>query len=236
MSDFCFLSVMPTKPGEVSIKEFAVLWADGKTLEPFTDAHFVVDDPEAVRAEGDKAAGGSLDEALARALPLIEGGVLAGFAVGRDFMLLRGAYMRQGMTAPCVADAMEVHELAWSLKLRGKVEHLNFSSVALALGISVPCDARSRVFATHAVVKRLVRDATLGARLGALNADENSIAEKVIARLEQGRREYGPWDVNDGRDYKGEALEEVIDALHYCGAQLLRMDGLDARPRNARRD
>ncbi len=237
MSDLCFLSVLPTIPGQVSIKEIGLLWVDGETLEPLTDFHFVVDDPEAVRSEGDKAEGGSLDEALVRAVTLVEGAVLAGFAVSYDWMLLQGAYLRQGVELPRIAGAMDVCQLAWPLKLRGKVTDLAFSSVALALGISVSGDARSRVYATHRTAKRLVEEATLGARLNALNWDERSIACKVLGRLEQGREEYGPWNVNDGRDYRGEALEEALDGCIYCAAGLVasedgHRDTLPALPAN----
>jgi hypothetical protein len=238
MSDLCFLSVFPTKPGQVSIKEIGLLWVDSETLEPLMDSHFVVDDPEAVRGHGEAAErGGSLDEALARALPLLEGGVLAGFAVGLDWMLLQGAYVRQGLELPRIAGAMDVSQLAWPLRLRGGVTDLNFSSVALALGISVPGDARSRVYATRRIAKQLLGEARLGARLNALNWDERAIACKAIGRLEQGREEYGPWNVNDGRDYRGEALEEAMDGFLYCAAGLVAAedgfrDTLPALPAN----
>jgi hypothetical protein len=64
--------------------------------------------------------------------------------------------------------------------------------------------------------------ASIAARIEALEADERAIVEKLLDRIEQGRRVYGPWRVDDGRDYPAEALDEVIDALHYCAASLLR--------------
>ena len=226
MTDICFLSVVPTKTGEVSIKEIAALWVDGKTFEPLLEVYWGVDDPEAVLTKGETEqgdpGGDSLDEALAGAVPLLEGSVLAGFAVNFDWLLLRGAYMRQGIDAPRIKHTLEIQQLAWPLWLAGKIEDVDVPSVARALGVAADGDtARDRVFATHAIVKRLVQDATLGARLGALNATENSIAEKIIARLEQGREEYGPWDVNDGRDYRGEALAEALDGFIYCAAGLV---------------
>jgi len=62
---------------------------------------------------------------------------------------------------------------------------------------------------------------TLAERIEALEADERAIVDVLLDRIEQGRKVYGPWRVNDGRDYNAEALEEIIDALHYCAAALL---------------
>jgi len=59
-------------------------------------------------------------------------------------------------------------------------------------------------------------------RIEALQADERAIVEKLLDRIEQGREVYGPWKVDDGRDYQAEALDEVIDALHYCAAVLVK--------------
>jgi len=61
------------------------------------------------------------------------------------------------------------------------------------------------------------------ARVQSLEADERAIVETIVARIEAGRREYGPWRTGDGRDYPAEALAEVIDALNYCGAELVRL-------------
>ena len=63
---------------------------------------------------------------------------------------------------------------------------------------------------------------TLAERIEALQADERAIVEKLLDRIEQGRELYGPWKVDDGRDYQAEALDEVIDALHYCAAALVK--------------
>ena len=60
-------------------------------------------------------------------------------------------------------------------------------------------------------------------RLSGLQGDELDIARFLLDRLRQGRATYGSWKVDDGRDYPGEALAEVIDALHYCAAELVRL-------------
>ena len=60
-------------------------------------------------------------------------------------------------------------------------------------------------------------------RIEALAEDEKAIVEILLDRLEKGRKTYGPWRVNDGRDLNKEAFEEVIDALHYCAARLVQL-------------
>jgi hypothetical protein len=57
-----------------------------------------------------------------------------------------------------------------------------------------------------------------------IDGDEAAILKLLADRLDAGRRVYGPWSVVDGRRYPREALEEVLDALAYCGAELVRLD------------
>jgi len=59
--------------------------------------------------------------------------------------------------------------------------------------------------------------------LANLQSDERAVAEAALFRLDQGRPVYGPWRLDDGRDYPKEAFAEVIDALHYCAAELVRL-------------
>jgi hypothetical protein len=59
-------------------------------------------------------------------------------------------------------------------------------------------------------------------------SDETAILDLLSQRLKQGRRTYGPWRVTDGRRYPREALAEVLDALHYCAAELLRLERAEA--------
>ena len=62
----------------------------------------------------------------------------------------------------------------------------------------------------------------LAQRIAMLPSVERTIIEALLDRIEQGRTEYGPWKLDDGRDYPKEAFDEVIDALHYCAAALLK--------------
>jgi hypothetical protein len=63
---------------------------------------------------------------------------------------------------------------------------------------------------------------TLAARIEGLGGDERLILDMLLARLEFGRHQYGPWIVDDGRDYPAEAYEEVLDGMHYCAAEIVR--------------
>lgn len=70
---------------------------------------------------------------------------------------------------------------------------------------------------SHASAEELAR------RISALPADERAILESLLDRMEEGRSKYGPWSVEDGRNYPYEALQEVLDCLHYCAAELVRL-------------
>ncbi len=69
-----------------------------------------------------------------------------------------------------------------------------------------------------------------------LQADEKAIITTLLTRLCSGREIYGPWRVDDGRPNPQEALLEVIDALHYCAAELVRLSQFenDNGPRRPR--
>ncbi len=56
-----------------------------------------------------------------------------------------------------------------------------------------------------------------------LSGNEKAILDMSFQRILLGQHSYGPWYVHDGRDYPQEALEEVIDALHYCAAGLVKI-------------
>jgi hypothetical protein len=56
-----------------------------------------------------------------------------------------------------------------------------------------------------------------------LDEDEALILLEIAKRLQEGQQVYGSWSVHDERDYPREALEEVVDALNYCAAELVRL-------------
>ena len=60
-------------------------------------------------------------------------------------------------------------------------------------------------------------------RISQMPTDEQTIIKALVDRLDTGRQSYGPWHIDDGRQYEAEAMEEVLDALHYVAAQLVRI-------------
>ena len=56
-------------------------------------------------------------------------------------------------------------------------------------------------------------------------ADESRIVSTIIQRIDQGRSEYGPWEIGEDhyRDYRQEALEELLDGMTYIAAELVRL-------------
>ncbi len=48
-----------------------------------------------------------------------------------------------------------------------------------------------------------------------------AVMNRQVSRLEDGQRQYGNWNVRDGRDWVEEALQECADALHYLEAERL---------------
>ena len=73
-----------------------------------------------------------------------------------------------------------------------------------------------------------VYESALWTKVMSLREDEIAIVEALLDRLERGRKDYGPWKVDDGRNYPKEALAEVVDALHYCAAELVKIAKIQA--------
>lgn len=111
---------------------------------------------------------------------------------------------------------------------------VTMDSLAEALAITPPGEGvRERGWFLARAVRRFVASGTWLARVCALGFDERTILETCAERLGAGSKTYGPWRLDqDDRDHAREAYEEVIDALHYAAAGLLR--ARDAAPKGAR--
>lgn len=57
-------------------------------------------------------------------------------------------------------------------------------------------------------------------RLAALGPVERQLMERLLGRLELGRKRYGAMDLADGRDWRAEAQEELLDGCVYMAAAL----------------
>ena len=239
MKPLAFVDVETTglDPARHEVVEVAAVRVDGRSLEVLGEAEVRVRperlheaDPEALRVNGLSAARWSdavpLREALERVMPLLDGAVLAGHNVWFDRAFLEAACRSADVALP-LGDhhLLDTAVLAWPLLAAGEVESLSLDAVCGRLGIERPLPHRALADARCSleVARRLLPRARIGTYLGALEADERQMVETLLARMHAGRSEYGPWRTDDGRVYPREALMEVIDALNYCAAELVRL-------------
>lgn len=167
-----------------------------------------------------------LDVALDRIKPLLDGALIAGHNVAFDRSFLDAAW-RATCVAPPESDhhALDTATLAWPLLAVGLVDSLSLGPVCKQFGIDVGEPHRALADARRSleVARCLLPEAGLITRVRALEADERALVETILARIDAGRADYGPWNTDDGRDYPREALAEVLDALNYCAAELVRI-------------
>lgn len=116
--------------------------------------------------------------------------------------------------------ARAVVELAPIAALWGAADAVG---LAARLGIEAPvADARAEALFAVRAARRLIAGGGWLTQLVGLAPDERAILRLSAQRLAAGQQVYGRWSVADGRAYEREGLEEVIDALHYVAAALLR--------------
>lgn len=234
---FIDLETTGLDPSRHEIIEVGVIRVHGGSLEPLMEAEVRVRperietaDPDALRLNGWSEDGWKdalpLSEALVRIAEPIEGALLAGHNVSFDRAFLDTAWRSTGVTPPEMDHhVLDTATLAWPLLACGLIPSVSLKDVCPALGVDrgeahrALADARCSLD----VARRLLPDAGLTSRVRALAADERAIVESILARVDAGRSDYGAWDTGDGRDYPAEALAEVIDALNYCGAELVRL-------------
>ncbi len=118
--------------------------------------------------------------------------------------------------------SIDLRSLAWPVAVAAETAGERVEDVSTPLGIDFApgACALEDIHALAAIYRRIVKHA---ASLAGFNADERSILDTIASRLADGRRTYGPWRVDDGRNNPREALAEVMDALNYCAAELVRL-------------
>ncbi|MGO8994722.1 MAG: exonuclease domain-containing protein [Polyangiaceae bacterium] len=167
-------------------------------------------------------------DALKRFAPLAEGCILAGHNVGFDKAFLAAGYRRAGLEEPKMDHhTIDTATLAWPLAVAGALESLSLGPVCDLLGIrnEGAHSARRDVARAMEVYRRLMA-LRMPVPPGApppMEGDEDAILATQAARLAEGQHTYGTWRVGDGRNNAGEALLEVMDALNYCAAELVRL-------------
>jgi len=238
---FVDLETTGLDPSRHDIVEVAVLRVDARTLEVLAEHHTLVAperledaQPEALAICGfSKAAwtsAVSLREALLAVAPLLEGALVAGHNVGFDWAFIEAGYRRAGLALPRVDyHRLDTASLAWPLVASGELPSLSLDSVATFFGLDRPRPHRALADARCSleIARRLSERMRLGGRLANLVGDERQVFDALLARLDQGRKQYGPWRVDDGRDYPSEAYAEVLDGLHYLAAELVRRRRLE---------
>jgi len=153
---------------------------------------------------------------------IVNGGVLIGWDVDQDAHTLYEFGGAHGRAIDAARRFNLANAAAPVLEAMGAPSD-SLDAAAEAFELSEPTPrAVDRVYLGLEILEAIRARAGLGAEWAELRGDELQIAELVVQRLGDGREQYGAWDVNDRRDYLQEAVEEVVDALHYSGAALLR--------------
>ncbi len=169
-----------------------------------------------------------IHDALTQFAPIAEGCILAGHNVGFDKTFLDSGFRRAGLLWPKMDHhVIDTASLAWPLVATGALESLSLAAVCNALGVSNEGahSARRDVARAMEVYRRLMagRLAWAPRSVPPFDGDEDAILAVQAARLTEGKHTYGKWRVGDGRNNPGEALLEVLDALNYCAAELVRL-------------
>ena len=246
MTHLAFIDCETTglNPSRHELIEIAVLRVDAHTLDVVGEIELRIAPQRVEDAEPDAMAVNgyspeawssavSLDDALRLVGPLLEGATLAGQNVAFDRKFLDAAWTQTGVTPPTLDyHVLDTVSLAWPLLSAGLIEGLSLNKVCAHLGIARPSPHRAIGDARVAleVARRLLPTTGIAIRAAALEGDEQAILETLLARIDNGRGTYGPWRVNDGREYPREALHEVFDAPNYVAAELVRLDRMRSLP------
>jgi DNA polymerase-3 subunit epsilon len=169
-----------------------------------------------------------LYDVLKRFSSVAQGSILAGHHIALNRAFLDSGFRRTGLLWPEMDHhVLDTASLAWPLVAVGALTSLALAPLCELLGISNEGarSARRNVARTMEVYRRLMAlrmPMPPGAPAQA-KGDEDAILAAQAARLAEGRRTYGTWRAHDGRNNAGEALLEVMDALNYCAAELVRL-------------
>jgi hypothetical protein len=167
-----------------------------------------------------------LAEAMNEIRERTRGCVLAGTDPAWTRAMLEGACVDWELAPLDLAEGvLDLSSLGWPLVLSGDARSTSVDDLADACGvIRLPrATALDDVALLGDLYRRLVRRTQPPLSLAGFSPDEQKIVSQIIARIADGRRTYGPWRVDDGRNNPREALAEVMDALNYCAAELVRL-------------
>ncbi|MBK7078522.1 MAG: 3'-5' exonuclease [Myxococcales bacterium] len=239
---FVDLETTGLDPSRHDIIEIGIVRVDARTLEVLDEYEALVAPERLGEAQLDALAINGfttaawehalpLREALLEVAPLLEGALVAGHNVGFDWAFLEAGFRRAGLALPNVDyHRLDTASLAWPLVVTGELPSMSLDPLAKLLGLERPHPHRALADARCSleVARRLVERMRAGGVVTGLPADERQICDALLGRLAQGRRQYGPWRLDDGRDYPSEAYAEVLDGLHYTAAELVRRRRIEA--------
>lgn len=225
MRPLAFISVRTQDDGGCfeDLREIAVVRAEAFDAQP-SDV-YVARVRSAAGREVDQGAVW-LVEAMDQVRHLTRGCVLVGFDAAKTRELLdRVCEDWELLPLELAAETLDLGALAWPLFVAGEAKSLSPAEVCAALGVVRTEGACSldEVRADAEAYRRLLARAEHAGKLATFSADERAIVGTIVDRIADGRRTYGPWRVDDGRNNPREALAEVMDALNYCAAELVRL-------------
>lgn len=230
MKPIVFIAVRTTgpDPDQDDIVELAAIRSDPRSLDvEETVALAVVPEFVGRAVSADDASEGFLADALERLEPVLSGAIVAGVDVDRTLAFLRRGWEDHGHEPDDLDEhPIEITTLAWPLMAAtGRPDELTLDAVCEHFGIEHPeAGALDSTRCAVAIARALVRRPEDHYPPPELSADERAIARTLVERLRGGREQYGPWSLDDGRVYTREALLEIMDALHYCAAELVRLE------------
>ncbi len=164
-----------------------------------------------------------LVDAMDEVRSLTRGCVLAAWDAGATRNFLDAAcYHWELLPLDLAPRSIDLRSLAWPIAVAAGAGGDTLEDVCASLRVDFAAEtcALEDIRALAEVYRRVVKHA---ASLSGFNADERAIVDTIASRIADGRRTYGPWHVDDGRNNPREALAEVMDALNYCAAELVRL-------------
>ena len=230
MRPIVFIDVRTTgpDPDQDDIVEVAAICADPRTLEVEEVTALLVVPDYVGRPVSDREE--PRETFLADALELLEsvltGALIAGVDVDRTLAFLRRGWEAHGHEPDEVRERpIEVTALTWPLMaMAGPVEALTLDSVCAHFGIEHPeagalDRARCALEITRAVARAQVAPDTSGR-----SADQHAIVRLLNDRLRGRGIHHGARPIAGGHDYPRAALLEILDCLHNCAAELVRLE------------
>jgi hypothetical protein len=152
------------------------------------------------------------EESMQRLADLVEGAVLVGFRPYKTLKAIRRACKAYGVGWPTPSDVVDLRAFlcfVWTERD--------------GLPDETPLKAVSRCAEALRMLGEIREAKRVHERWQEMPSDEQRVLGLLWDRLDQGRSTYGAWNLTDGRRYPREALEEVLDGLHYCAAALVNL-------------